>query len=502
MVSRVLILKPGKLSLLCVEKDDIYTERYWSFSGSDVPHSVGVHLSDNNQFVYSLIFDLSSEEGHFETIPSVGFRDRKHLYKRLQDKHFSTALVSAVHSNGYRKTGGVLVTGIAEEALLLKTLEVAERSGIFLRAIDSPLTLVGRLCKQLGKNKGAQLLVIGTDQSRYRMIACVEGCPVYNRQIKTDTNDPQSLNRSVTETLTYLKRCEINGWDVPVVTLMGTPECDVNRMSTLLDSASVRQICTLYSDAFAERVPDQLPVNSRSVAAIDKMYAVHAAKSGSGYASAHHRQTYLKRKFRSAMVAAVISAAGGSVSTVAIANKIQAEYKELSARYQQSIESVSSVDLQNDLYDYSVEAVRQALVTARLIEVQSERSPVGFLAELASVVGEEPSISVSAVSWEQEDKLDEKSLQAIIRKPEGIDKLRLNHFYRATVNGSIEGNTGSVLDRFENFVSSLRNSSENHTVVVVEAPFGMDDNSKTTAADLAESKAVFAIELVRKGELR
>ena len=62
MVSRVLILKPGKLSLLCVEKDDIYTERYWSFSGSDVPHSVGVHLSDNNQFVYSLIFDLSSEE--------------------------------------------------------------------------------------------------------------------------------------------------------------------------------------------------------------------------------------------------------------------------------------------------------------------------------------------------------------------------------------------------------------------------------------------------------
>ena len=36
----------------------------------------------------------------------------------------------------------------------------------------------------------------------------------------------------------------------------------------------------------------------------------------------------------------------------------------------------------------------------------------------------------------------------------------------------------------------------------VEAPFGMDDNSKTTAADLAESKAVFAIELVRKGELR
>ena len=345
-------------------------------------------------------------------------------------------------------------------------------------------------------------MVIGTDQSRYRMIACVEGCPVYNRQIKTDTNDSQSLNRSVTETLTYLKRCEINGWDAPVVTLMGTPECDVNRMSTLLDSASVRQICTLYSDAFAERVPDQLPVNSRSVAAIDKMYAVHAAKSGSGYASAHHRQTYLKRKFRSAMVAAVISAAGGSVSTVAIANKIQAEYKELSARYQQSIESVSSVDLQNDLYDYSVEAVRQALVTARLIEVQSERSPVGFLAELASVVGEEPSISVSAVSWEQEDKLDEKSLQAIIRKPEGIDKLRLNHFYRATVNGSIEGNTGSVLDRFENFVSSLRNSSENHTVVVVEAPFGMDDNSKTTAADLAESKAVFAIELVRKGELR
>jgi len=480
MARRVLLLKPGKLSLLCIEKDDIYTERCWSFSGSDVPVSVGVHLSCNNQFVYSLVLDLVSEEGHFETIPSVSFRDKKHLLKRLQAKHFSTGLVAAVHSRGHQKTGGVLVTGISEDALLLNVLEVAEQSGVLLRAIDSPLTLIGKLCKQLVKNKGAQLLVIGSDHSRYRMIACIESCPVYNRQIKADAKDSQSLNRSITETLAYLDRCDIAGWNTPGVTLLGAPGCDVNNTSALLDSELVRHVSTLYSDISVERPHDQSPVNSRSTDVIDKLYAAHAGKSGSGYASAQHRQSYLRRKFRSAMLAAAISAAGGSISTVAIANKIEAEYKELSANYRRSIESVSSVDLQNDRYEYSVEAVRQALVTARLIELQSERSPVGFLSELSSVVGEEPSVSVSAVSWE----------------------LQLNQLYRATVNGSIEGNSGSVLDRFEHFVSSLRRSSENHTVVVVEAPFGMDDNSKTTAADLTGNKAVFAIELVRKGELR
>jgi len=70
------------------------------------------------------------------------------------------------------------------------------------------------------------------------------------------------------------------------------------------------------------------------------------------------------------------------------------------------------------------------------------------------------------------------------------------------VSGSIEGNAASVLDRFETFVSKLRNTSAEPSVVVVEAPFGLAEDRKTTAADMNANDAVFVIDLVRRGELR
>ena len=211
---------------------------------------------------------------------------------------------------------------------------------------------------------------------------------------------------------------------------------------------------------------------------------------------------YLRRRFQSVAVAVAISLMGGAVSTVAVANKLETEYQSLSVDYQQAIESGNSLDLHDERYVYSVEAVRQALITAKLIEIQSERSPVSFLSMLANVVGNETAVSVNSVEWHQEDFLDQKSLKAILEKPEDIEKMPIDQFFRATVGGSIEGNAASALDRFETFVSSLRNTSAEQSVVVVEAPFGLAEDSKTTTEDMIANEAVFTIELFRKGELR
>jgi len=57
----------------------------------------------------------------------------------------------------------------------------------------------------------------------------------------------------------------------------------------------------------------------------------------------------------------------------------------------------------------SVEAVRQAMVTAELIELGMQNTPVDFLSELAENVHGTSGVSVSSVQWEVEDLLIDTS---------------------------------------------------------------------------------------------
>jgi len=457
---------------------------------------VALHLSENKQCVYSLVIDLAAEEGYFEPIPSVSVRDRKHLYQRLQTKHFPSSILSCTDRDADRKSSGVLVSGFTDSAVLTDLLKQIEKAGALLQAIHSPLTLVRSLCKELNKNKGAHLLVVRSDHSRIRMIACIDAQAVFTRQVVVAT-DPKCVTDGITETLTYLNRCEIHGWETPLVTMLGFTKSDYRiceeLTGALVESEAVKKVCGALPEGNCEK---------NSISVLDKLLAYASCRGQAAYAGSKQRHLYLRRKLRCIAAAAAISALGGAASTVAVANKLDFEHESLTNSYQQAVGSTDVLMLQEERYEYSVEAVRQALITAKLIEAQSQGSPLNLFSELATVVSQEPGITLSSVSWHRQDELDDKSLQAIFNKPENIDKLLLNQFYRTSVTGSVEGAAGAALDRFESFVNSLRKTSTSPSVVIIEAPFGLGEHNKTTAADLTADTAVFTIELVRQGKLR
>ena len=179
-----------------------------------------------------------------------------------------------------------------------------------------------------------------------------------------------------------------------------------------------------------------------------------------------------------------------------MARKITGQHEGLVAGYKQSAISLQNTIAGNEPgYEYSVEAVRQAMVTSKLIELGSVHMPIEFLTGLAQNVHEASGVSVSSVQWNMDDTLNDTSLTEMLARSAEKKALNVEHVYRATVSGVVQGNPDAALTAFESFVATLRSANSDPSVVVVETPYGLSSQDRVTTSSLSATSGEFMLEL-------
>ncbi len=551
MERRVLFLQPDNLTCYRVQRGSAILEQQWHIQQDRLPVDLRSWLSRNRPTEFNLLIDLPEEECHLESFKSIGRLDQKHLIAKLQNKRFENALLSksAIASKG--SNFSLLLSGVAKQKICADLIRQLEQAEVCIRAIHSPLTLASVLTKLSHSGKGPCLFVIPL-AGCYRLLACVNSFVFFNRRIVALKNSkdkkPESgqkeadeaLRGSLTETLVYLQRQNLEGWDTPQLIVPGaaqaagslkmlfTPLADAGLVteirdfqSGLVDRAQPAEKSRLLALNKNKQVqmrkskPDSSDLELTHVPPLydrpldvqqspDKltselMLVTAASRCGNGYATKTHRRSYTTRKVRNICAALAVCGVGGAVSSAAVARKITGHYDELAATYARSSMVFQDAAAGNDpLHEHSVEAVRQAMVTAKLIRLGSVHTPMDFLKELAGNVRQLSDVSVNSVQWENEDLLNDSSLTKMLIQPAIEKTLDVQQVYRATVSGVIKGHPDSALTTFESFVSTLRGASADSSVVVIETPFGLGNQDRTTTSSLSDEVGNFVLELSSK----
>lgn len=532
MDRRVLFLQPDRLTCYRQEKNGVVAERQWLIDLDGLPEDLRPYLKHARQSEFNLLIDLPEEECHLESFTTISRRDQKHLIAKIQNKRFENALLTKadVTGSGMNQSKlSLLLSGIAKHKICADLIRLLDQLEICVRAVHSPLTLTSALAKLSRSSKGACLFVIPL-QGCYRLIACIDSFVFFNRRIdvpyesrgadfKAEQKEKSDLLKScLTETLVYLQRQHMEGWDTPVLIVPDralATSCFKDVFKQMADSDLVSEVRSYQSVSVADsdliqgqkqesklNAPDSdLPFNDWSATAL---LAAAASSCGNGYARRKHRAAYTTRKIRNVSAALALCGICGAVSSVAVAHKLTTQYEELMATYSQSTVALQNTVAEYDsasenIYEYSVEAVRQAMVTGRLIEMGTLHTPIEFLNELAENVHENAGVSISSVEWEVEDLLNADSLTEMLVQPVAIEALDLEQVYQATVSGVVQGNPATALTTFESFVSTLRRANADPAVVVVETPFGLGSQDKTTMSSLSGATGHFLLELSAAG---
>ena len=517
MERAIVILQSERLLIFRCQKGRLTLEKIFPleiFPGNekDSLNNLAQYLTDHSSLVYILIFDLPEEECHLEDMPQAGFRDRSAIVQRMVKKYFSSALLSAVRSvqseskKRNRARSGILISGIDSHHNCEQVLEVFEKSQVALQSIHSPITLASSLCKLVSASMGSKLIVLAVGCQCFRILGCVDQCVVFSRYVDLSARDkkkvPSALVGSIQETLTYLIRqnSHWSGSSVTIISEFETTDFSATGFNsdqmTVLSPLAVGGIRNLLPKSRAIISPD-IRSGARVEALLASVSTVIAGFTRSNdYTGKIHKRYYLQRKYRQLLTAGALSLTGGAISFAAVATKVGNEVDVLIESYSESGAATRNINSVPDHFDdYSVEAVRQTLVTARLIELRSEQSPVDFLMQVSEARHGAESMSVSSVDWHSTDQINQNSLLEISTQPQGFDRVMVEKIYAATVSGEIEGDVESALDTFGTFVDKLRSISADSSVVVVDAPFDLDQNSTTTADGVSEASGRFTLEI-------
>ena len=535
MDRRVLFLQPDRLTCYRQEKNGVVAERQWLIDLDGLPEDLRPYLKHSRQSEFNLLIDLPEEECHLESFTTISRRDQKHLIAKIQNKRFENALLTKadVTGSGMNQSKlSLLLSGIAKHKVCADLIRLLDQLEICVRAVHSPLTLTSALAKLSQSSKGACLFVIPI-QGCYRLVACIDSFVFFNRRIdvpyasrgadfKADKNEKSELLKNcLTETLVYLQRQQVEGWETPVLIVpdlkLAAPGIK-DMFKQMADSGLVSEIRNFLSPSIADSNPTQgLKPESKQILSnsylpfghwcVEPLLAAAACSCGNGYARRRHRSAYTARKVRNIWAALALCGLGGAVSSTAVAHKLTVQYEELMATYSESTIALQNTITEHDstsekLHEHSVEAVRQAMVTARLIELSTSHTPLDFLNEIAENVHENAGVSVSSVAWELEDLLNATSLTEMLSQPTAINTIDLEQVYRATVSGVVQGNPEASLTTFESFVSTLRHANAIPSVVVVETPFGLGSQDKTTMSSLSGATGEFLLELSTAGTER
>ncbi len=494
-----LCLQPSLLTCYSADKGTFTRLSQWNLPDDELPDSLRAFLTDNREAEYVLLFDLPEEECYLQDIKSHGFLDRRQIIEKLSAKRFPDSLLSFASIAGTRQRRSVQLSGVDSNPVLANLLALLSVCQISLGAVHSVTTLVKLLVKKISAEQSAQLFVVKF-RDCYRLIGCLDAVVLFSRRVDIAASKHSTdchfnlLQTSVEETLVYLQRLH-EGW-VPDVVLIGPSESADRLRAGLQASNSIKLVNNIQS---------HLPLNAVAGSCDSEVLLMSVAtRAGCGYARSSHRQAFITRRIRNMGAALLLCAIGSAASSIAVAEKVRGARLDIADRYDQLAESLdsNSIDLLAH-YDYPVEAVRQSLVTARLLDVMSENRPLDVLQEVSAGVLRSD-VSISSVSWENTAVIDATLLMKHLADAEqplseniAVQQVPLQQIYKATVSGVVGGSPEMALDRFQAFVSMLREISSRPTVVVVETPFGLGDQ-RTTNSDYVSEKSPFTVEIISK----
>lgn len=519
MEKRTLFLQPDCIKSYRQDHGAILHEHTWPVVDGlpgELPAALLTYLDENAGAEFNLLLELPEEECHQEGLKATSRQDRRHLVQRIRQKRFDNALLSAasVHSKGGDAV--LRLSGVMKHQHCSHLLDQIRQRNISLREIHSPITLMSALMKLIseraqstggGANQGVPGLIVLPFQGGYRVLACIDNSVCFNRRITLNNQGvlATELDACLAETLNYLQRQQLPGWQAPELVIVGVPKVAAAFSAldkSVLKSGLIREITSFCCSPGSEATVSIATATCNQTDA-EKILTKAAFHCGGGYADQKYRKTYIERKVRHVCLALALCGAAGAVSSTAVANKISSTHLTVTNSYHQSSSAMTDLIAKYELqHAQPVEAVRQALVTASLIKARADYDPVEFLHEVSRGIKQQPDVSISSIHWELDDVFGMDTLSDTYRSNADPKELPMDFIYHATVSGSVSGRPQGALEAFESFVANLRRVKSNPAVVVVETPFGLDGAGRADGSVFSEAQGQFLIELSNDGVAR
>lgn len=206
------------------------------------------------------------------------------------------------------------------------------------------------------------------------------------------------------------------------------------------------------------------------------------------------------------MLAGVVCCLGMSAFATTAAVKVDGRYSSLQTLVESQRETLRDLavpNIESAVEDLSrVDALRQSLRLAQQMESVMQVTPLHFLSPFAGDLSQYPEVSISGVQWSSPDVggLQPAVLQPGQVRAEGVEAVV---GYDASVTGYLrfaDGEITEAVERFNSFVRLLKRSERYHSVEVIEAPFGISDQSTTYNQASYDGTAVFHIAVQVSGE--
>lgn len=488
MNQKLILLQPAGIFVMDLDASKAEARYMGDVTEGRVPAKLLGWLSANSKSYYLLFIDLPSEEIQIDTIPELGYRDRRQYLRLLNQKHRQVHCLSKVDVVTSGNGKNAQQVGIADDAcaILLRTLAA---HGCLIQSIHSPLTLVGTLVRKLKKSAQNSIYILPIDDKSYRLVACVDKQLVLNRgiTIKEKHSLLEIIDVSLRESIAYLRRQSGPDWMQATVFTFSKDLTDHLRVALGEDNVLPIESAAIDKDA-------QIPCAQSSHSLLMKLAHLAVKMPSLGYRLDIKQNAFLKRRFRHAAAGVAASLMMGATAIAAVNEKLVSEYESISKEHYETEDFLDTATVfLNDENDLPVEAVRQALATAKLVDIRSRVSPLPFLYSLSEHKSAYRAIQIHTVDWHRQDVLDIQSLQGLDRKD--ADDIRLEAIYHATVVGSVHGDLDDAMVSFDSFLTSLRNANTNTNIRVIEAPFGLSEKSRTTDRDI--SGGGFSVEVVK-----
>lgn len=488
MENRVIFLQPGLIGCYQRIKGFYVVEQEWTISGDKVPEQFKLHLRERLHATFSLIVDLPEEECHLEELKNIGLRDRRHVVQRLKNKRFKNALLFKTEFTGPSTDKRLLMSSIDGNSLCENLIAALMENQVCLSAIHSPTTLTPLIAKQVLVNNDACLVIISLHNG-YRLVACSGRSVIFTRRIagtRSAVEDSVTLQRGLHETLQYLHR-QHPSWKPSVVSIGQSAVVDELKSNSDLADGSHPLVQIKCIDQ-----PECLSVTAEPP---ESLLSNSLAKSGRGYADKSHCRAYMRHKVRNICAAMALCSMAGAATSTAVADKLSDNQEIVASSYRHSVSAFNSeIGNLEAFYEQPVEAVRQALVAARLVDLGSQE-PVDTLRALGSSVNQQSDISISSVIWVADEPINETQFENVTTPSEFQELVSLEQIYRVTLAGSVSGAPESAFNQFESFVAALRSASTDPSVVVVEAPFGQGNHYRSSGSDSGADQSEFVIEI-------
>ncbi len=468
-----------------------------SGSSSFEPTDVGLekfrqYLSQTENLSGKFLVDVIEEDFRIETIPHVGYNDRKAVINRLIDRFYRSSNEYCYSEVIGRKKDGrkddiVLIGAMTNPQLIQPWLTILDECEVPLSGIWTLPLISKQLLKTIKAATGVVLLVSQQVNSNVRQTLFRDGKLISSRQsiINQDINDVSGIGEfaapEVKRTITFLRaQGLIDATEIINLHIIGNDQQLISLQQAFTrnekQSVNIHRIAELQQTLGLKDVGDKFS---------DGLFAwlsMQQTMQLSHYGKSHTFKRYHNRLAAIALYAASLLVIVSGVlltqsnvtdaveyeKSISLLKEQEKNYKELYSKKFKDFEEV----FQN------AGVMNSAVELAARIKSNSHTSPLDFLITLSSILSQygTAALEIDRIEW-QAINLDEEKNKTSTANFTG--KAPVKH--SAIVSGRIEipeYNYRESISHIENIIQSLRSNPRVVKVETLTMPVDLRSESK------------------------